>query len=194
MSGHSCPLASQAGIPGPAPPRRVTITGSQLRRRASDGTKQQAQCFSDMIEIAMYIGIGVLTGCLIAVAVVPLVHDRAVRLTVRRVEAALPQSIDEIRADKDLLRADFAMSTRRMEITIEQLRNKAASQLIELDRRADVVNRLKAQRDRLKVELICATAEAQVLKKQLAEPRRRAERKSDVRALLRRWMPHSVYH
>lgn len=147
-----------------------------------------------MIESAMYIGIGLLTGCLIAVAVVPLVHERAVRLTVRRLEAALPQSVTEIRADKDLLRAEFAMSTRRMEITIEQLRNKAAGQLIELGKRADVINRLKAQRDGLKVELICATAEAAALKKQLAEPRRSAGSKSDVRTLLRRWMPHSVYH
>ena len=147
-----------------------------------------------MIESAMYIGIGLLTGCLIAVAVVPLVHERAVRLTVRRLEAALPQSVTEIRADKDLLRAEFAMSTRRMEISIEQLRNKAAGQLIELGKRADVINRLKAQRDGLKVELICATAEAAALKKQLVEPRRSAGSKSDVRTLLRRWMPHSVYH
>jgi hypothetical protein len=93
-----------------------------------------------------------------------------------------------------LLRAEFAMSTRRMEISIEQLRNKAAGQLIELGKRADVINRLKAQRDGLKVELICATAEAAALKKQLAEPRRSAGSKSDVRTLLRRWMPHSVYH
>ena len=142
----------------------------------------------------MYIGIGLLTGCLIAVAIVPLVHERAVRLTVRRLEATLPQSITEIQADKDLLRAEFAMSTRRMEIAIEQLRNRAASQLIELGRRADVINRLKAQRDGLKVELICATAEAAALKKQLAGPRRSAGPKSDVRTLLRRWMPHSAYH
>jgi len=39
-----------------------------------------------MIEIAMYVGIGLLTGCLLALCVVPLVHDRAVRLTVRRLE------------------------------------------------------------------------------------------------------------
>ena len=56
------------------------------------------------------------------------------------------------------------------------------------------IKRLKAQRDGLKVELICATAEAAALKKQLAGPRRSAGPKSDVRTLLRRWMPHSAYH
>lgn len=147
-----------------------------------------------MIESAMYISIGLLVGCLVAVAVVPLVHERAVRLTIRRLEAALPQSIAEFQADKDLLRAEFAMSARRMEITIEQLRNKIASQLVELGKRTDAINRLKTQRDGLKIELIGATAQAGTLKKQLAEPHRSAGPKSDVHTLLRRWVPYNVYH
>ena len=147
-----------------------------------------------MIEVAMYIGIGLLTGCLIALAVVPLVHDRAVRLTVRRFEASLPHSITEIEADKDLLRAEFAMSTRRLEITVERLRNKAANQQIELGRKADVINRLKFQRDNLKVELMHATAEAAALKQERPQPRKSVQPKSDVRTLLGRWMPHNVYH
>jgi hypothetical protein len=147
-----------------------------------------------MIETAMYVGIGLLTGCLIAVAVVPLVHERAVRLTVRRLEASLPHSITEIRAHNDLLRADFAMSTRRLEILIEQLRTKTANQLSELSRRGDAINRLKLQRDGLKVELMRATAETAALKKDLPQTRRLAPPKSDVRTLLGRWMPHNVYH
>ena len=125
-----------------------------------------------MIEPVMYIGIGLLTGCLIAVAVVPLVHERAVRLTVRRLEASLPHSVTEIRADKDLLRAEFAMSTRRLEILIEQLRTKIANQLSELSRRGDAINRLKLQRDSLKVELMRTTAEVAAFKKELPQPRR----------------------
>jgi uncharacterized membrane-anchored protein YhcB (DUF1043 family) len=93
-----------------------------------------------MIESIMYIGIGLLSGCLIGVAVMPLVHDRAVRLTVRRLEAALPQSIEEIEADKDLLRAEFAMSARRQEIIVEQHKNKITNQLVELSRQRDVIN------------------------------------------------------
>lgn len=146
-----------------------------------------------MIEVAMYIGMGLLAGCLIAVAVVPLVHERAVRLTVRRLEATLPHSIAEIEADKDLLRAEFAMSTRRLEITVEELRSKAANQLSELGRKADAINRLKVQ-DSLKVELMGARAEAAALKRQPAEPRSPAPPKSDARTLLGRWVPHNVYH
>jgi uncharacterized membrane protein YccC len=81
-----------------------------------------------MIESFMYVGIGLLLGCLLGVAFVPIVQNRAIRLAVRRLEGSLPQSMAQIRADKDLLRAEFAMSTRRMEITIEQLRNKMTNQ------------------------------------------------------------------
>src|ERR1039458_6542390 len=96
-----------------------------------------------MIETIIYMGIGFLFAGLIGVAVMPLVHGRAVRLTVRRLEAALPQSMEEIRADKDLLRTDFAVSTRRLEIIIEQLKNKTTSQLVELGTKGDAINRLK---------------------------------------------------
>src|ERR1035441_9984746 len=107
-----------------------------------------------MIETIIYMGIGFLFAGLIGVAVMPLVHGGAVRLTVRRLEAALPQSMEEIRADKDLLRADFAMSTRRLEIIIEQLKNKTTSQLVELGTKGDAINRLKGERDALKAEII----------------------------------------
>ena len=64
--------------------------------------------------------------------IVPLVHNRAVRLTTRRLEAATPLSMAEIQADKDQLRAEFAMSARRLEMSVDQLKNKTTSQLAEL--------------------------------------------------------------
>ena len=118
-----------------------------------------------MIEPMMYMGIGFLCAVLIAVAVVPLVHDRAVRLTTRRLRATLPQSMKEIQAGRDLLRAEFAMSTRRLEINLEQLKNKSTGQVVELGRRDDVINRLKIQRDALKVDVITLKAQLEALKK-----------------------------
>jgi len=38
---------------------------------------------------------------LVGLMIVPLVHNRAVRLTTRRLEAATPLSMAEIQADKD---------------------------------------------------------------------------------------------
>jgi len=112
----------------------------------------------------MYMAIGFLFAALTLVAVMPRVHDRAVRLTTSRVRAALPQSMEEIEADKDLLRAEFAMSTCRFEKRLEQLKHKSADQLVELGKRNDVINRLKIDRDALKVELGETNTDLEALK------------------------------
>jgi len=112
----------------------------------------------------MYMGIGFLFAALTLVAVMPSVHDRAVRLTTSRLRATLPQSMEEIEANQDLLRAEFAMSTCRFEKWLEQLKHKSADQLVELGKRADVINRLKIDRDALKVELAETNADLETLK------------------------------
>jgi chromosome segregation ATPase len=98
-----------------------------------------------MVEPAMYFGIGFLVAALFALLFVPLVHNRAVRLTMRRLEAATPLTIAEIRADKDQLRAEFALSTRRLEMSVEQLKTKTTAQLAELGKKADAINQLKKE-------------------------------------------------
>jgi chromosome segregation ATPase len=103
-----------------------------------------------MIESAMYFSMGFFLACLGALVVVPFIHGRAVRLTTRQLEAKIPTSMPEILADKDLLRAEFAMSTRRLETSLDQLRAKSASQLVELGNKSDAVNRLKIELDALR--------------------------------------------
>jgi chromosome segregation ATPase len=98
-----------------------------------------------MIEPVMYFGIGFLVAALLGLLFVPLVHNRAVRLTMRRLEAATPLSIAEIRADKDQLRAEFAMSTRRLEMSVEQMKAKTTGQLAELGKKTDAINQLKKE-------------------------------------------------
>src|SRR4029079_14460464 len=78
-----------------------------------------------MIEPIMFFGLGFLAAALLGLGIVPFVHGRAVRLTVRRFEAATPLSMAEIQADKDQLRAEFAMSTRRLEMSVDQLKGKS---------------------------------------------------------------------
>ena len=98
-----------------------------------------------MIEPIMYFGIGFLVAALIGLVVVPLVHGRAVRLTMHRLEAATPVSIAEVQADKDQLRAEFAMSTRRLEMSVEQLKAKSTAQFAELGKKSDAINHLKIE-------------------------------------------------
>jgi len=98
-----------------------------------------------MIEPVMFFGLGFLASSLLGLIILPFVHGRAVRLTVRRLEAATPLSMAEIQADKDQLRAEFAMSTRRLEMSVEQLKNKSTGQLAELGKKNEVINRLKIE-------------------------------------------------
>src|SRR5260370_837086 len=97
------------------------------------------------IEPVLVGGIGFLVAGLLVVGVIPLVHARAVRLTMRRLEALTPLSMAEIQADKDRLRAEFAMSTRRLEMSVEQMKAKTTSQLVEIGKKSEEVGRLKLE-------------------------------------------------
>src|SRR3954453_1908649 len=96
-----------------------------------------------MIEPIMYAGIGFLVASLLVIGFIPLVHGRAVRLTMKRLGAVAPMSVAEIQADKDQLRAEFAMSTRRLEMSVEQLKAKTTSQLAEIGKKSDAIRGLK---------------------------------------------------
>jgi len=98
-----------------------------------------------MVEPIMYFAIGFLLAALLGLLFVSLVHNRAVRLTMRRVEASTPISVAEIRADKDQLRAEFAMSTRRLEMSVEQMKAKTTNQLAELGKKTEAISQLKKE-------------------------------------------------
>jgi len=134
-----------------------------------------------MIEAIMYFGIGFLLATLVAVALVPFVHSRAVRLTMRRLEDSIPQSMAEIQADKDALRAEFAVSTRRLEITIDELKNRDTNQRAELGKNKDAVNRLKIEREAQKVEVAALKTELDTLKDRLTATGKEIERERGLR-------------
>jgi hypothetical protein len=128
-----------------------------------------------MIDSIMYFDIGLCAAGLATLAAVPLVHDRAVRLTTRRLEEAQP-SHAEMLADKDLQRAAFALSTRRLEIKLEELRTKQANQLAALGRKTDLINQMRIEADGLrdllhKLEQACIskTDEAHELRRLAAQ-------------------------
>jgi hypothetical protein len=112
-----------------------------------------------MIESLMLCGIGLLAGCLLMLVFFPIVHERAVRLTKRQLVDATPMTANEIQADKDHLRAEFAMSVRRLEIGMEAMRSKAKSRAadiqhaeitrlqVELDKKAAMIFALRARED-----------------------------------------------
>jgi chromosome segregation ATPase len=120
-----------------------------------------------MVEPIMYLAIGFLVSMLFGLMIVPLVHNRAVRLTTRRLEAATPLSMAEIQADKDQLRAEFAMSARRLEMSVDQLKNKTTSQLAELGKKSDAINRMKLELGEKNAAIFAFEAREKAVKEQL---------------------------
>jgi chromosome segregation ATPase len=120
-----------------------------------------------MIEPIMYLAIGFLVSMLFGLMIVPLVHNRAVRLTTRRLEAATPLSMAEIQADKDQLRAEFAMSARRLEMSVDQLKSKTTSQLAELGKKTDAINRMKIELGEKNATIFSLEAREKAVKEQL---------------------------
>jgi hypothetical protein len=117
-----------------------------------------------MIESLMWCGIGLLGGCLLMLAFIPLIHARAVRLTKRDIVEATPLARDEIQADKDHLRAQFAMSVRRLELSIEEMRAKAAGHSSEVSRQGLEISRLQVELDKKKALILVMRAREHIRK------------------------------
>jgi hypothetical protein len=88
-----------------------------------------------MIEWLMFGALGFLLGCLLALMLAPPLWNRAVKLTTRRLEATMPMSLIDIQADKDQLRAEFAIELRKVEVALDKSKEKAARELIEANKR-----------------------------------------------------------
>lgn len=89
------------------------------------------------LEVVLYFVLGFFVAGLLALMISPIIWNRAVTLTREKIESSVPLSINEIQADKDQLRAEFSMSTRRLEMSIDELRDKSSEQLIEINRKRD---------------------------------------------------------
>lgn len=100
-----------------------------------------------MVESIMYFALGALAAGLVALMILPAVWRRAVRLTTKRIEAATPVTMAEFRADKDQLRAEFALSTRRLEMNVDALRKRLSDQMSDIGRKKNDLTLLKSDRD-----------------------------------------------
>jgi len=133
-----------------------------------------------MIELIMYFGIGFLVAALLGLLFIPQVHNRAVRLTIKRLEASTPLSITEIRVDQDQLRAKYAVSTRRLEMKIERLTAQTTTQRAELGKKTDAINQLKQELDENKETNLALEARTKTLRDQLRAAEEELQTKSNA--------------
>ncbi len=106
-----------------------------------------------MIEYALLIMLGFCIGGLIALLLAPTLWGRAVRLTTKRLEATMPMSLSEIEADKDLLRASYAIRIRRLEAGLNKARDKSANQLVNISRLQMQIAEMNGQVEALNAQL-----------------------------------------
>ncbi len=114
----------------------------------------------------MVFALGFLTAGLLALACLPAVWRRAVRLTSRRLRQLVPLSMDEIVAERDQLRAGFAVGQRQLEQKMEQVEAARSAALLDVGRRdarlaavEDEMSRERARIDSLAQELDATTRE-----------------------------------
>ncbi|CAH1660516.1 MULTISPECIES: hypothetical protein [unclassified Chelatococcus] len=93
------------------------------------------------VEAAMLFALGFLAAALLVAMLLPAFNRRAQRLMRRRLESQLPLTRQEIFAERDHLRAEFAVAVRRLERETEKQRSLyAASQATLTERNKVVIN------------------------------------------------------
>lgn len=98
-----------------------------------------------MVQSVLFFVLGFLCAVFLVSLIAPAVWRRAVVLTRRRLEASLPLTPAEIQADKDRVRAEYAMTTRRLEITVKNLQEKVAEQMVEIGRGREALKGLAVE-------------------------------------------------
>jgi septal ring factor EnvC (AmiA/AmiB activator) len=146
-------------------------------------------------EFFMYGAIGFLAAWLMALMCFPAVHHRAQRLLRKRYDE-LPLSIQEMRAEKDQIRAGFATATRDLEVSIGKLKEKTAAHATELAKKVQLIERLKKELETLNAALTESGEREREARGEMLEVRKEfgaltdaleiaAEREHGIRAELR---------
>lgn len=97
------------------------------------------------IQAAMLVLLGVLIATLLVLLILPAYGRRAARLATDAIRRAMPLSESEIRADKDRLRAEHAISIHKLEKKIDEMSFSAARQLVEINRRDAAISALEGE-------------------------------------------------
>ena len=104
-----------------------------------------------MVQSVLLFALGFLVATLLALVTAPVIWRRAQTIMRRRLEALVPMSLEEVRADRDALRAVHAMDAHKLEVEVAETRRLNAEQRIEIGRGREALkarNRSIEERDR----------------------------------------------
>src|SRR5215471_7412222 len=101
----------------------------------------------------MLVALGFFAASLLGLLVASAFWSRAVRLTTARIKQSMPVSEPEMRADRDRLRAEYAIKVHKLEMLLDQAKLERARQLIDINRRDASISTLETDVVRLKSDL-----------------------------------------
>jgi DNA repair exonuclease SbcCD ATPase subunit len=122
-----------------------------------------------VIEYALLFGLGFLTAILAGLLLAPAIHARIVKFTEDRILATVPVSPQELRAQKDMVRAEMATQVARTAHDLKQERGKAATLAIRNDKLIERAGRLQGENFDLRTLADELTVEAGELRSSLRE-------------------------
>jgi chromosome segregation ATPase len=98
-----------------------------------------------MSEPIVYSGIGFVLALLLGLGIKLSLRTGLARRAMRRLETAAPSLMADIEADMDQLHGQIAVATRRLEMSVAQIKLRTTGQLAEIGRSSEVIARLKAE-------------------------------------------------
>ena len=120
-----------------------------------------------MIEYGLLFGLGFVTAMLAAFLLAPAIHRRIVKFTEDRIMATVPVSPQELRAQKDMVRAEMAASVARTGHDLKLERQKAAQLSIANDQLSSEAGRVYGENADLKIEIEEMTVQASEMRASL---------------------------
>lgn len=138
-----------------------------------------------MIETLLLAGLGFLVANLLWLLVLPAISRRADRLAARRAELTFPLSMEEIAAERDHLRAEFALRQRELERKAQDSQTLRAGAMAQIGERDRMVAELKILVDDRDLSIAGLKSELATTQGQLADTRTRLFDEEKVHAATR---------
>ncbi len=137
------------------------------------------------IQSAMLVALGFFAAGLIGFLLAPLYGRRSARIATDALRSTMPLSSAEIAADKDRLRATYALTIHKLEQKVEKGNYSAARQRVELNRRDAAISELEGEIERLRSSLEEHENARRVLEQTIADRMPKVEyRLSETKKLL----------
>lgn len=128
-----------------------------------------------MIEYALIFGLGFLTASLAGLLLAPAIFRRIVKFAENRILATVPISPQEVRAQKDMVRAEMAVALARTGHDLKLERHKAAEYSIANDQLSAEAGRLHGENADLRAEIDELSVQASELRSTIRNEELRLE-------------------